>query len=464
MKIIIAGAGEVGTHLAKKFSFAENEITVIDTHIERLNYLSSLSDINIVPGSPSSIGVLKKAGIASADLFIAVYPSESQDVNIIAAILAKKLGAKVVTARINDEENLNFENKTLFTEMGIDKLFYPEKDASKEIINLLTRTAATNSIDFANGKLQIAEFKIDEDSPIIDMSLQEFSQFATIREEQFRVISITRDNKTIIPKFDSRFRNHDQIFIISKREGIDSLMRTLGKSEMTIRKVMIIGGSHIAEMVARELVKKNDDWEIKIIEKDRNRCMEIAENLPDKVMVINGDGRDSECLLEAGIDSFDAFVALTGSSETNILSCVAAKKSGVGRTIAQVENIEYITLADDMGVDAIINKKLITAGLMYRFTLSDKTKLVKYMSNTNAEILEYKVAPGSRITKGPLKSIDFPKDAIIGGVIRTSEAFIAIGDTTIQAYDRVVVFALPASVREVDKWFKTQEKSIKQNS
>lgn len=454
MKIIIAGAGEVGSHLAKMLNSGEHEITVIDTHTERLHYLTSVADIITVEGSPSSIEILKKAGIAEADLFIAVYPSESQDVNIIAAILAKKLGARRVTARINNEEDLSFENKALFTEMGIDLLFYPEKIASGEIIDLLTHTAASDSMDFARGKLQMAVFKIDEDSPIIEMTLKDFAQCVTGKEEQFRVIAISRGNETIIPKFDTRFKCYDQVFVISKREGIDSIMMYLGKNNIAIRNVMIMGGSHIAEMVSKDLLKKHDIDEIKIIEKDRSRCCVLAEKLPENVIIINGDGRDSDLLVEEGIRSFDAFIALTGSSETNILACVAAKKSGVGRTIAQVENLEYISLAEGMGVDAVINKKLITAGRIFRFTLSDKVRFVKYMSGTNAEIVEFIVAPESRITKAPLKDLDFPKDAIIGGVIRGGEAFIAVGDTRIQAYDRVVVFTLPNSVKEVDKWFR----------
>ena len=463
MKIVIAGAGEVGSHLAKMLSSGSNEITVIDTHTERLNYLSYLTDIIAVEGVPSSVDVLRKAGVAEADLFIAVYPSESQDVNIVSAILAKQLGAKKVTARINNEEDFKPENKIIFTEMGIDKLFYPEKDASKEIIDRLTHTAAADSMDFAKGKLQMEAFKIDEDSPIIDMSIKELAQ-STMSREQFRVIAITRGNETIIPNVDSRFKCNDRIFIISTREGIEALMPVVGKNDTPVRNVMIMGGSHIAEMVAKELLKKKEPIKIKIIEKDKARCSALAEILPDKVMIINGDGRDSNLLVEESISSFDAFIALTGSSETNILACVAAKKNGVVKTIAQVENIEYISLADGMGVDAVVNKKLTTAGLIFKFTLSDKAKFVRYMSGrTNAEIVEFIVDKDSRITKAPLKSIDFPKDAIIGGIIRGTESFIAVGDTQIKPFDKVVVFALPNSVKEVDEWFKTKKSGNQQN-
>lgn len=452
MKIIIAGAGEIGSHLAKMLSGGSHEITVIDSNTERLQSISAYADIITVEGSPTSPQVLLNAGVDKSDLFIAVYPDESQDVNVVSAILAKKLGSKKVTCRINNEEYLSYENRYIFTEMGIDLLFYPEKIAANEILDLLTRTAAADSLDFARGKLQMAVFKLEDESPIIDMSLLEFAGSEEGRQQQFRVVAITRDEETIIPKPDTRFKYNDLIYIIAKREGIDSLMHYIGKNNIEVNSVMIMGGSPIAEMLARSLAQRNIT--VKVIEKDRERCNELAESLGDKVMIINGDGRNTDLLVDENIRNFDAFVALSSRSETNILACVAAKKFGIYRTIAQVENLEYISLAEGMGVDAIINKKLITAGRIFKFTLSDKVRFVKYMSGTNAEIIEFIVAEGSKITKGALKDLSFPRNAIIGGVIRGSESFIAVGDTKIEAYDRVAVFALPDSVKEVDKWFR----------
>ncbi|MBO8470832.1 MAG: NAD-binding protein, partial [Bacteroidetes bacterium] len=223
-------------------------------------------------------------------------------------------------------------------------------------------------------------------------------------------------------------------------------------SNIEVDKLMILGGGPIGEMVAQQLYRQIDS--IKIIELKKDRCVELSEKLGSNVTVVNGDGRDSDMLLEEGIKNYDAFVAVTSNTETNILACVAAKKLGVSRTIAEVENIEYIRLAEEMGVDAVINKKLITAGRIFKFTLSSKVRFIKYMSGTNAEVLEYIVSPGSWITKGMLKDIGFPKNAIIGGVIRGNEAFIAVGDTEIKAYDRVAVFALPQAVKEVDKFFR----------
>lgn len=452
MKIIISGAGEVGSHLAKMLSNEANDITVIDSDQGRLEALASNTDIITVEGNPSAIRTLNEAGVSEADLFIAVNPSESQDVNVVSAILAKKLGSKKVTARINNEEYLTYENKYLFTEMGIDLMFYPEKIAAGEIVDLLKRTAASDSLDFARGKLQIGVFKLEEESPLIGMNMAEFSKVAAEEGLKFRVVAISRNDETIIPKFDTKFKYHDLVFIISKREGMDMLMKYIGKRNIEVNSLMILGGSPIGEMVAKQLSRQMES--VKLIEMNKEKCIDLSEKLPGNVIVVNGDGRNSDMLQEESIREYDAFVAVTNNSETNILACVAAKRLGVSRTIAEVENLEYIKLAESMGVDAVINKKLITAGRIFKFTLSNKVRFIKYMSGTNAEVLEFIVAPDTAITKKALKDMAFPKNAIIGGVIRGNESFIAVGDTQIQAYDRVAVFALPEAVKEVDSFFR----------
>ncbi len=452
MKIIIAGAGEVGSHLAKMLSAESHEITVIDSSPRRLQDLSAIADVVTVVGSPSSMNTLKQAGAEAADLFIAVYPQEFQDVNVVSSLLAKKLGSKKVVARINSEEYLNYDNKYLFTEMGIDLMFYPEKIAADEIMDQLSRNTSHDGLDFARGKLQMAVFRLEEDSPIIDRTVKDFATEASSDNISFRIVAVSRNNETIIPKFDYKFRFHDMVYIIAKRDGIQALSEYIGTSNLEVDSVMIMGGSHTAEMVARGQAKKGN--RIKIVEIDKDRCNELAFRLPDDVMIINGDGRNTDLLIDEEIHNYDAFLALTDSAETNILACVAAKKLGVHRTIAKVENLEYISLAEGMGVDAVINKKLITASRIFKFTLSDKVRFVKYMNGTNAEVIEFIVAPNAKITKAPLKDLNFPENAIIGGVIRSGESFIAVGDSQIKEYDRVAVFAMPEVVHEVDKWFR----------
>lgn len=453
MKVVIQGAGAVGSHLAKMLRVEGNEVTVIDDNPQRLQNLASSADILTIDGNPTAISVLRNAEVGKADLFIAVYPSAQQQMNIVGALLAKHLGAAKVIARINDEEFLSPENKLLFKEMGIELMFYPERIAADEIVDQLRHATFSETMDFAHGRLQIGLFKLDENSPMLDLKLLDFVQQLPKEDAgQFRIIAMSRGGNTIIPKLDTVFQYGDLVFTIAKREGLDLLVRHFGKKNITISNVMIIGGSQIAAMVAQSL--SNAGIGVKIIEIDPDRSVRLADKLSDDIIVVTGDGRDSSFLYEEGISGYDAFVALTGEDETNILSCVVAKKLGIPRTIAEVENFEYTRLAEELGVDSVINKKLITAGRIFKFTLSGRARFVKYMSGTSAEVIEYTAAPGSAITKKPLKDLGFPPGAIIGGIIRGSEAYIAVGDTQVEAYDRVAIFALPDTLKEIDRFFK----------
>ena len=398
MKIVIQGAGEVGSHLAKMLSLEANDITVIDDSPQRLRSITDIADVIAVEGPPSSLKVMREAEVQHADLFISVVPFVPQDVNIVSALLAKNLGASKVTARIDDNDFLTPENKLLFKQMGIELMFYPERLASDEIFDLLKHPSGTESMDFARGKLQVEVFKLDEDSPLLDMKIAEFAAITSKDELQFRVIAISRGGQTIMPKFDTKLMYHDLVFIIATRDGMTFLMKFLGKNNVETDKVMILGGSKIAELVADRLSKKISL--VKILEKDKERAMALSEKLDDNVIVVVGDGRNSELLIDEGIKDFDAFLALTGKDEANVLACVVAKKFGVERTIAEVENIEYIHLAEEMGVDSVINKKLITAGRLFKLTLSGKARLVKYMSGTDAEVLHQGGLEGSLRPQG----------------------------------------------------------------
>ena len=308
-------------------------------------------------------------------------------------------------------------------------------------------------MEFARGKLQIGVFKLNEDSPVLDLKLSEvIKPLEAGVLSQFRIIALSRDDKTIIPKLDTKFQFGDLVFTISKREGVQSLNTLFGKSNINISSAFIVGGSQIAQMLASSLAQAG--LSVKLVEKDRDRCIVLSEILPDSVEVVHGDGRNSDFLFEEGLPQYDAFIALSSNDESNVLSCVVAKKFGVARTVAEVENIEYIRIAEEMGVDSVINKKLLTAGRIFRLTLSGKARIVRYMAGTNAEVMEYTVAPGSAITKGPIKDLDFPQDAIIGGVIRSNEAMIAVGDTVIEPYDRVAIFSKPECIKEIDRFFK----------
>ena len=452
MRIVILGAGEVGSHLAKMFRLESNDVTVVDSDAGRLETLSSYVDVETCEGNPTSINVLREARVQKSDLVVSVYPSESQEINIVSALIAHKLGAGKVIARIKDEDYLTAENRLMFKELGIELLFYPEKIASDEIVESLRSLMSSETMDFARGKLQMSSYRIGEDSDLLDLRLSEFvGNLKPGEAELFRIIALRRDEETIIPKFDTKFLFGDVVYIICRRDGEELVAGFFGKSLVRVDKVMIAGSSSVARMVAETLSRSAS--QVTVIDSDRERCLSLSEKLPSGVRVVCGNPRDSDFLCEESITGFDAFVSLLGNDEENILSCLIAKRFGVPRTIAEVENMEYVRLAEDLGVDSIINKKLITAGRIFKYTLAGKARSVKYMSGTSAQVIEYNVSPGSAITKGALKDIDFPKGAVIGGVIRGNDSFIAVGSTLIEPYDRVAVFALPETVRELDRFF-----------
>jgi trk system potassium uptake protein len=445
MRIIIAGAGEVGTHLAKMLSNENHEIILIDPEDERLKPIDSSLDVLTYEGSATSVKILQDALIKKTDLFIAV--TRSEDTNITSSILAKRFGAIKTIARIDNIDYLEQSMLEFFKSLGIDSLIYPELIAAREVLGLLHETGATDFMEFCSGKLAMYVQKLDEKAPIINKSLQEIS--ISHRTEKYRAVAIKRSGKTIIPRGNEQFRLNDMVYVVSTHEGINEMMKTSGKENFEAKRIMILGGSRIGKHIAIYMQKTGG---VKLIDSSIKRCEDLAEIL-DNTLIINGDGRNVDLLEQEGITQMDAFVAVTGNSETNILSCLLAKKMGVKKTIAEVENMEFINLAENTGIDTIINKKISAASRIFRHTTSPNVTQVKLMTGTDAEVLEFNVPANSKITRGTLRSIDFPKDAIVGGGTSDGMPFIATGDTIIKANDKVVVFTLPSAYEKISKYF-----------
>lgn len=445
MYIIVVGAGEVGTHLAKMLAKEYHDVTVIDPDEEMLSHVTASADVLTIQGSATSIKVLKDANIKKADLFIAV--AHSEETNIVSATLAKKLGAKKVIVRIDKWEYLQPNNKEIFLNLGIDSLIYPERLAAREIITLLGQTSSTEFVDFSGGKLSLIVFKLEEESPVVNYTLLQATK--NTQNLDYRAVAISREGITIIPRGNDQFKVNDLVYVIANQNGIKEMLEYSGKKNIDVNNLMILGGSRIAIHLATELERSMN---VKLIEVDPEKSEKLAAQFKN-ALVINGDGRDTDLLMEEGLQYMDAFVAVTGNSETNILSCIIAKRMGVKKTIAEIENINYIRLAESIGVDSVINKKLITASRIFRYTMSTDVSTIKCLTGSDAEVLEFIVKPGAPITKGKLKDIGFPKDAIVGGVVRGDNVFIAKGDTEIKPYDRVVVFALPTAINKVGKYF-----------
>ncbi len=447
MKIVIAGAGEVGSHLAKMLSGGIHDITVIDSDPKLLDDVGVMADIVTLEGDCTTFAVLKKAAVRKADLFIAV--NHEENVNILSAMLAKQLGARKSIARIDNNEYLEPNNKEIFINMGIDYLFYPEKVAAREVINLLGYSSTTEFVDFSGGKLSLVVYKLDESSPLIDRTLVELNS-GDQSQLTYRTVAISRDGRTIIPHGDDIFKAGDTIYVIANQESVSRVLEFSGKVNVPINNLMILGGSRIGIRIAMELQERMNN--IKLVDYNAEKAYRLAEQL-DKTLIINEDGRNTEAMIEEGLSNMDAFVAVTGRSETNILAAMLAKRMGVKKVIAEVENLNYITLAESIGIDTIINKKLITASNIFRFTMSTDVQAIKCLTGSDAEVLEFIVKPNSPATRNMIKELDFPRDAIIGGVVRGDKVFIAVGDMQINAYDRVVVFALPGAVARIGRYF-----------
>ncbi|CCZ07749.1 MULTISPECIES: Trk system potassium transporter TrkA [Culturomica] len=445
MNIVIAGAGAVGTHLAKMLSRQEHNILLIDSDQEKVEALESQLDIMSVVGSCTSIGALKDAEVGKCDLYIAVNPLEDQNIN--SAILAKKLGAKRTIARVNNSEYLESENAEYLKSIGIDTLIYPERLAAEEIVASLKQIGSRQLHEFSDGRLQLIGIKLWDKALILNHTLAKMGEI--YGADQFRLVAIKRDNKTLIPRGNDVLKYGDLIFVVTKPSFIQNVFALCGKEQFEIKNIVIVGASRIGIKTASLLEKH---YNVKIIEKDREKCIQLADKLK-YTLIINGDGRDLTLLREEGIKNIDAFISVTKSSETNILSCLLAKKMGVKKSVAEVENIDYIDLAENIGIGTLINTKLIAASHIYRYTMNVDVKHLKFLTFSEAEVFELQAEAGSKITRHQLKDMNFPEDATIGGIIRGNTTIIAKGDVQIQAGDNVVVFALQSAIKKVIKYF-----------
>lgn len=444
MKIVIVGAGEVGTHLAKMLSKEKHDIVLLDDTPEKLQQIANQVDLLTVSGSANSFQDLREAGSAKADLFIAVTPYEER--NIFACIIAKDMGAKKTVARINNGEYLLDKNKEKLLEMGVDEIIYPESLAAKEIVSSIKQVGTRQRIEFSGGKLILMGVKIRANAPVVNHTLEELSY----QTEHVRAVAINREHRTIIPSGSDYIKDGDIVFFITSKGYQNEIFQMAGKEIFAVKNIMILGGSRIAQKTAEKL---GDQYNIKIIETDKERSQKVADRL-ENVLVIHGDGRNLDLLKEERIERMDAFIAVTGNSETNILSCHLAKTMGVKRTVAEVENIDFMGIAESMDIGSLVNKKLLAASYIYKYTVGPSVTHVKCLTASDAEVFEFVVNEDSKITQKLVRDLNFPSDAIIGGFVRGNQGFVAIGDTQIQEGDKVVVFALPTAMSKLDKFFK----------
>ncbi|MBQ4916099.1 Trk system potassium transporter TrkA [Maribacter sp. MMG018] len=448
MKIIIAGAGEVGFHLAKLLSYESQDITLIDTDKESLAYADNHLDIRVLKGDATSISLLKDASVQDSDLVIGVTSSETT--NITLCMLAKQLGCKRTIARISNTEFIKNKELVRFSDLGIDELISPEALAATEIQLLLNKSAFNDTYEFEEGELIMVGVSLMKSAPFVGKTVKEAAKI--FPELHFIAIALQRSGTqyTVIPKGDTLFKEGDQVYFITVKKGVDELYKLTGKKKAEIKNVMILGGSKVGYKTARDLCKSK--FNVKLIEKNKEKAFDLADELPN-ALVINGDGRNVELLEEESLDSMDAFIAVTGNSETNIMSCLVAKSKFIKKTIALVENMDYFQLSQSIGIDTLINKKLLAANNIFRHIRKGEVVALMRLNNLNAEILEFVVKKHSKVAGSTIKDLNFPENANIGGVVRNGEGIIALGGFEIQEGDRVVVCCHPEQIPKIERMF-----------
>lgn len=443
MKIIIAGAGEVGTHLAKLLSNEDQDIILLDSDQERLDIIDANYNLMTWNGSTSSFDCLKDVGVMNSDLYIAVTPYETR--NITSCAIAKKLGAKKTVARIDNSEFLRKENGEILKELGVDFLIYPENLAADEVHAAMRHNWTRYWGELHGGKLVMLGVKLHGDSVLLDHKIKDLP----VKTHDFHITAIKRNNETIIPSGNDEILRDDIVYFITTPPYVEMVRDLCGKKKRVIKKILILGGSRIAKRFAR---KYHDLYHIKIIDINRENCEEMATELPD-CEIVHADGRDIEVLRENYIYQFDAFVSLTQSSETNILACLTAKEFGVPKTVADVENLQFLSQAENLNIGTTINKKLLASSHIFKILLDADESNAKFLALADAEVAEMLVKPNAKITRHEVKDLHLPYGMTLAALARGKECMLIQGSTRIQAGDYVVVFCIAGSIKKIEKWF-----------
>ena len=445
MKIIIAGAGDLGSHLAKLLSSESHDIYLLDLNEERLNTISSQIDVFTIAGDAKSVEIMEQKLISSCDLLIAV--TSIEETNMLICILGKKLGAKRTIARINDVNIIKENKEHFYNELGIDTLISPTYLATLEIQRLVNQSAFTDDIEFDNGKLTVFGISLSENSSLINKTVRESADLNP--NLSFKPLALHRDDLTLIVNGETVLKENDIVYFISLKDSIPNIIKLCGKNNFKIKDVMIIGGSRIGINTAELL---ENDFRVTLVEKDKVTCQQMANTLK-KTLIINIDGHDVKMLEEEGLTEIDALISVTADSEMNIMTSLVGKSHGIKKTIARIENFDYINLSQSIGIDTLINKKIIAADNIFKFVRKGNVSLVANLHGTDAEIIEFVVKDGSKITKSPINKLNFPNSSKIAGVIRNGIPIIPFGDFHLKENDKTIVFSLTESIQKIEKFF-----------
>ncbi len=445
MYIIILGAGEVGYSLAKLLSYERHDIVIIDPDISRVKRAREHLDIQVFEGSGSSPEDLRKAGVQKADMVVAV--SNNDEVNLLACLIAGKYNVETKIARVKNKEFTREDCALNAESLGIDLIIHPESEVANAVVNLLKLSAATDILEFADGKILLIGVHLDKNCGVLGKSLAEVA--GLLGNTTFRTVAIQRRDRTIIPRGADVFMNNDRVYVMTQRENVPDVLKLAGKENVVMENVMILGGGQTGIEIAAHL---EDHINVKVIESNADKTDELADRL-QKSLVIRGDGRDINLLALEGIIDMDAFISVTGDDETNIISCLVAKHLQVPRIIALINKTDYSPIIPTIGIDAYVSKQIVTVDQILKFIRRGSIISVASIPGVSAEVLEYVIAENARITKKQLKDIHFPNGALLGAVVRGDDFFIPVGNSQLENGDKVVVFALPTAIKELEKLF-----------
>ncbi len=446
MKVLVVGAGEVGFHLAQRLSEENQDVVLIEADPERADFAGQQLDVLTIVGNGASLSVLERAGVRGARMILAV--TSRDEVNLIACLAAKRLGVRYTVARISSPEYYERGSVLSREQMGIDLMINPERECAWETYQLLQSAAATDVAQFAAGRVQLIGLQVRDGAPVANKTLTELS--ADLRGYHYVTAAIVRDGVTTIPKGDARIRPGDQIYLLAPTPEVQGIPPLAGYERFRLRRVMIAGGSAEGEFLAQTL--EEHGVETTILDRDRRRCLELAERLP-RSLVLHADATDLELLEMEGVSGIDGFVSATGHDETNLLSSLLAKTVGAKKVVSLVHKFEYLRLVPKVGIDASVSPRIATVNAILRYVRRGRVMTVASLSGIEAEAIEFRVEEDSPVAGHPLRELHFPRGGLVGMILRGDDIIMPRGDDSMLPGDDVIVFALPEAISEVEKLF-----------
>lgn len=446
MRIVVVGAGEVGSYVAQILSGEGNTVAVVEVDAKKLHHLAEELDVLAVEGSGTHPHILRQAGINKADLLVAA--TASDEVNLIACLLAKQHKVERTIARIQARNLREKDARELREAMKVDTIIDPDEETAQEILELLAYPGATDVTVMADGEVVVIGAKLTADAPFVGRRLLDIAEEYE-PDWDFLVAALTRGGETQIPRADTTLESGDHLRVVCKKRALRTLLPLLGLAPGTHRRVVLLGGGRTAEVVGQRLAERHA--EVLLIERNLERAQKLSEDLAG-VLVIHGDITDAELLESEDVGNFDAVIALTGKDDANILACLYAKSLGASETIAVLHNLALRTLLRDVGIDVALSPRTASANGVLRYVRGEVAQVATYLSG-DFEIIEAEVKQGTPADGAMVKELGLPKDVLIGAYVRDGKAQIGRGRSELRSRDHIVVFARPDTVDEVKRFF-----------